>query len=60
MNYIFKCFGYLNYDTVFSKKGWYFQDYNLFLLSSDYDTFNQFSVAKTDFGLATTILKHHD
>ncbi|MEZ7505702.1 patatin-like phospholipase family protein [Flavobacterium sp. Arc2] len=62
-NYL-SLFGYLNYDSFdnkfFPKKGWYFSgDIQSFLVSSDYtDTFNQFSIAKTDFGFATTIFKN--
>jgi NTE family protein len=57
-------FGYMNYDSFddkyFPKKGWYFSgDIQSFLVSSDYtNTFNPFSIAKADFGLATTIFKN--
>jgi NTE family protein len=57
-------FGYLNYDSFdnksFPRKGWYFSgDIQSFLLSSDYtNTFNPYSIAKTDFGFAATILKN--
>jgi NTE family protein len=57
-------FAYMNYDSFdnkyFPKKGWYFSgDIQSFLVSSDYtNTFNQFSIAKTDFGFATTIVKN--
>ena len=57
-------FAYMNYDSFddkyFPKQGWYFSgDIQSFLVSSDYtNTFNQFSIAKTDFGFAATILKN--
>ncbi|WP_198554690.1 patatin-like phospholipase family protein [Flavobacterium sp. ALD4] len=57
-------FAYMNYDSFddkyFPKQGWYFSgDIQSFLVSSDYtNMFNQFSIAKTDFGFAATILKN--
>ena len=57
-------FGYMNYDSFddkyFPSKGWYFSgDLQSFLVSSDYTkAFNQFSIAKTDFGFAATIFKN--
>lgn len=57
-------FGYLNYDSFdnksFPRKGWYFSgDIQSFLVSSDYTKmFNPFSIAKTDFGFAATLLKN--
>lgn len=57
-------FAYLNYDSLdnksFPKKGWYFSgDIQSYIVSSDYTkTFNPFSIVKTDFGFAATILKN--
>lgn len=54
-------FGYLKYDSFddkyFPKKGWYFSgDIQSYLFSSNYtNDFNPFSIAKADFGFATTI-----
>lgn len=60
----FSIFGYLKYDSFdnkdFPKKGWYFSgDIQSYLLSSDYtSTFNPFSIAKGDFGVAATLFDH--
>ncbi len=60
----FSIFGYLKYDSYdnkdFPKKGWYFSgDIQSYLLSSDYtSTFNPFSIAKGDFGVAATLFDH--
>ncbi|UFH36127.1 patatin-like phospholipase family protein [Flavobacterium acetivorans] len=54
-------FGYLKYDSFddkyFPKKGWYFSgDVQSYLFSSNYtNEFNPFSIAKADFGFATSI-----
>lgn len=54
-------FGYLKYDSFddkyFPKKGWYFSgDVQSYLFSSNYtNEFNSFSIAKADFGFATSI-----
>jgi NTE family protein len=56
-------FGYLKFDSFdnkfFPKKGWYFSgDLHTYLYSSNYtDEFNPFSIAKADFGIATTLFK---
>jgi NTE family protein len=61
-NYV-SAFGYVKYDSFdnkyFPKKGWFFSgDIQSYLLSSNYtNEFNPFSIAKADFGIATTILK---
>ena len=59
-NYL-SVFGYMKYDSFdnkfFPKKGWYFSgDIQSYLVSSDYtNTFNPFSIAKADIGIARTI-----
>ena len=62
-NYL-SVFGYAKYDSFddkyFPKKGWYFSgDVQSYLLSSNYTgDFKPFSIAKADFGIATTIFKN--
>ncbi|WP_035669237.1 patatin-like phospholipase family protein [Flavobacterium sp. 83] len=62
-NYL-SVFGYAKYDSFdnkyFPKKGWYFSgDIQSYLLSSNYTgDFKPFSIAKADFGIATTIFKN--
>jgi NTE family protein len=57
-------FGYLKYDTLdnkyFPTKGLFFSgDLQSYLLSSDYtNTFNPFSIAKANFGIAATVFKN--
>ncbi len=61
-NYL-SVFGYLKYDSFdnkyFPKKGWFFSgDVQSYLLSSDYtNTFNPFTIIKSEVGIATKILK---
>lgn len=56
-------FGYLKYDSFdnkyFPKHGWYFLgDFQSYLFSSDYtNTFERFSIAKGDVGLARTLFR---
>ncbi|HMI08163.1 MAG TPA: patatin-like phospholipase family protein, partial [Flavobacterium sp.] len=57
-------FGYLKYDSFdnkyFPRHGWYFNgDFQSYLFSSDYtNTFERFSIAKADVGLARTLFRH--
>lgn len=56
-------FGYMKYDSFdnkdFPTRGWFFSgDVKSFLLSSDYtESFEPFSIAKAEFGLAATLFK---
>ncbi|NRS88672.1 NTE family protein [Flavobacterium sp. 7E] len=56
-------FGYMKYDSFddkdFPTRGWFFSgDIKSFLLSSDYTkSFEPFSIAKAEFGLAATLFK---
>lgn len=62
-NYL-SLFGYAKFDSFdnkyFPKKGWYFLgDVQTYMLSSNYTgDFKPFSIAKADFGIATTIVKN--
>lgn len=57
-------FAYVRYDSFdnkyFPKKGWYFSgDFQTYLYSSDYtNTFERFSVAKGDIGVARKLFRH--
>jgi NTE family protein len=59
----FSVFGYMRYDSfdnkTFPKEGWYFNgDIHSYLQSSNSSgMFNPFSIAKADFGIATTVFK---
>jgi NTE family protein len=61
-NYL-SLFGYMKYDSFdnryFPKSGWYFSgDFQTYLESSDYtNTFERFSIAKGDVGIAQTFYK---
>jgi NTE family protein len=52
---------YDSFDNKYSQKRMvFFWDIQSFLLSSDYtNTFNPFSIAKTDFGFATILITPH-
>jgi len=60
----FGAFGYLKFDSLndkfFPGRGWYFlSDLHSYLYSSNYThIFKPFTIAKADFGLATTLFKN--
>ncbi len=60
----FSLFGYMKYDSFdnkyFPKTGWFFSgDIQSYLVSSNFsNTFNPYSIAKADFGIARKIFKN--